>query len=120
MQYLRERNWHTLRPGDVAKSISIEAAELLELFQWINPTVAAARKDKKNMEKIRLELADVFIYCLEMASILGLDAEEIVKEKLELARKKYPAEIFRNAKKKGGVSGHDLYLKIRDKHRRTK
>lgn len=120
MQYLKERNWHNLRPGDIAKSVSIEAAELLELFQWTNPTRAAAKKDKANLKKIRLELADVLIYCLEMASLLGLDAREVVKEKLELAREKYPAEKFRRTWGKKGRSGLDLYIRIRDEHRRKK
>ena len=45
-KYLKERNWHKLQPGDLAKSISVEAGELLELFQWLNPTLKEIKKDK--------------------------------------------------------------------------
>ena len=58
-KYLEERDWDKLRPADLAKSISIEAAELLELFQWTNQSLAEVKKDKEKLEKIKHELADV-------------------------------------------------------------
>lgn len=93
LKYLKERNWDSLRPSDIAKSISIESAELLELFQWSSLDIDETLKDKKLMGLIRLELADVFIYSLDMAVLLGLDTEKIVREKLDLVRKKYPARV---------------------------
>ena len=90
-KYLEERGWDTLRPADIAKSVSIEAAELLELFQWSNDELDAVKKDEAKIAKIKKELADVLIYALEMSVLLELDTEEIIRAKLEHAAKKYPA-----------------------------
>lgn len=118
-QYLKERGWDNLRPGDLAKSISIEAAELLELFQWSNPTLEEIKKDGEKMGDIKRELADVFIYALDMAVVLGVDAEQIIKEKLEYVKNKYPAELMRkSARKAPGSEKESTYLKIKEKHRR--
>lgn len=118
-KYLTERSWDNLKPGDVAKSISIEAAELLELFQWVNPTKDSVLKDEELLKKIRLELADVFIYALDMAVILNLDTEELVLEKLALAKKKYPAKLFKQKATKG-YPGNNEYYKIKEAYREKK
>lgn len=120
-QYLKERGWDKLRPGDLAKSISIEAAELLELFQWTNPSLKEIKNDTEKMEEVKKELADVFIYALDMAAVLGVDAEQIIKEKLDFVKKKYPAELMRKNAKEGSGSGEDnAYLKIKKEHRRKR
>lgn len=83
-QFVTERNWkqfHT--PENLAKSISIEAAELLEQFQW---------SEQSNIEDIREELADVLTYCILLADHYELNIEEIVLEKLEKTKAKYPVE----------------------------
>ncbi|WP_273129477.1 nucleotide pyrophosphohydrolase [Bacillus weihaiensis] len=83
------RNWRQYHnPKDLAISISIEAAELLEDFQWITSKEAL----KKNEENIREEIADVLIYSLMLCSDLGLDVKEIVEEKMEKNGSKYPVE----------------------------
>ena len=85
--FVAEREWaqfHT--PENLAKSISIEAAELLECFQW------NADADKDRVEE---ELADVLTYCLLLADRLGVDPNQIVLDKLELTRAKYPADRVR-------------------------
>ncbi len=69
-------------PQSLAKSIIIEAAELLENYQWEDST--------PNMENVKEELADVLIYSLAMVSDLGLDPETIIREKLEKNKIKYP------------------------------
>lgn len=82
--FVAERNWaqfHT--PANLAKSISIEAAELLECFQW---------NEDANIDDVRDELADVLTYCLLMADTLGLDIDEIVLAKLDESRSKYPVD----------------------------
>jgi dCTP diphosphatase len=86
-QFVRERDWgqfHT--PENLAKSISIEAAELLECFRW-RPT--------GDDERVRLELADVLTYAYLLADRIGVDPVDIVREKLAITRAKYPAEIAR-------------------------
>ncbi len=84
-QFNEERNWgkfHT--PENLAKSISIEAGELLECFQWDS--------EKYNKQDVCEELADVFTYCIQMAMRLGVDPKEIILNKLEKTKMKYPVE----------------------------
>ncbi len=84
-----ERNWkqfHT--PKDLAISISLEAAELLEIFQWSGEDLIVESK----RAKIEEELADVLIYCGLMADVVGLDVSEIITKKLAENRAKYPVE----------------------------
>ena len=79
-----EREWDQFHsPENLAKSISIEAGELLECFQWNN------NYDK---EEVCEELADVFTYCIQMAMKLGVDPEEIILKKLEKTKKTYPVD----------------------------
>lgn len=86
-EFRDERNWRQYHnPKDLAISISIEAAELLEDFQWINSEKAI----NENKENIREEIADVLIYSLMLCSDLELDVKEIVEEKILKNGKKYP------------------------------
>ena len=81
-KFNEERDWDQFHsPENLAKSICIEAGELLECFQWNN------NYDK---EEVCEELADVFTYCLQMAMKLGVDPKEIILKKLDKTRKKYP------------------------------
>ena len=83
-QFNQERDWDQFHsPENLAKSISIEAGELLECFQWNN---------NFNEDEVCEELADVFTYCIMMADKLGVDPKEIVLKKLDKTRKKYPVE----------------------------
>lgn len=79
------RDWDQFHsPVNLAKSISIEANELLECFQW----------DDENycIDDVKEELADVFNYCIQMADKLNVDLKEIVVEKLKKTEEKYPIE----------------------------
>ncbi|MBI3631317.1 MAG: hypothetical protein HY219_00420, partial [Candidatus Staskawiczbacteria bacterium] len=79
------------------------------------------RRDAQRMEDIKKELADVFIYAIEMAILLHLDVEKIVMAKLEQVRRKYPAELMRkNAKKESGSGADPKYWKIKNSARRSK
>jgi len=83
-EFNEERDWdqfHT--PENLAKSISIEAGELLECFQW---------NDDFDKEDLCEELADVISYCIMLADKLDVSIEEIVLNKLEKTKKKYPVE----------------------------
>jgi len=113
--YLKARNWHKLRPSDIAKSISIEAAELLELFQWQSLDIKETKKDKEKLEKLKGELADVFLYAIEMAVLLDLDSEKIIRAKLARVEKKYPAALMRKNKSEHGTQ--EAYLKIKQEYR---
>jgi NTP pyrophosphatase (non-canonical NTP hydrolase) len=119
LEYLRERGWDDLRPSDVAKSIVIEGAELLEIFQWKSRDIAETKADEEDMRKIRSELADVLIYCIEMAVLLGMSVEDVVRQKLVHVREKYPAELMRAAKEQGSAHGTDAaYLNIKAEYRK--
>jgi NTP pyrophosphatase (non-canonical NTP hydrolase) len=118
-KFLKARRWDTLRPSDLAKSIMIEGAELLELFQWENLSLEEIKKDKEKLEAIKKELADVFIYALDMAVLLELDTEKIIRAKLAHINKKYPAKLLRANAQKGAGSGADAaYWKIKKTYRR--
>ena len=97
LKFRDERNWKQFHnPKDLAISISLEAAELLEVFQWSADDVRCEDK----IGKIREELADVLNYCVLMADTCGLDIDEIVREKLVLNEKKYPVEKAYGSKEK--------------------
>ncbi len=83
-----ERDWDQFHsPANLAKSIVIEAAELLECFQW--------NDQECNMQHVKEELADVIVYCQNMLDKLGLDVDEIVNMKLTQNEEKYPVEKSR-------------------------
>ena len=83
IEFRDERNWkENDRPENLAKSIVIEAAELLENFQWGEASL--------DFENVKEELADVLIYSLAMAHDLGYNVEEIIREKLVKNSIKYP------------------------------
>ena len=120
-KHLEERGWDHLRPSDIAKSIMIEGAELLELFQWENLELEAIKQHSEKIEEIKKELADVLIYALEMSVLLELDTTDIINKKLDHAAKKYPAELMRKNAQKGSGSGADLeYWRIKKEHRAQK
>ncbi len=116
--YLIERGWDTIQPADVAKSISIEAAELLELFQWSAPTPEEVKNNPETLEALKGELADVLIYCLEMSVIIGLDTGAVILEKLEKVKKKYPAHLFKNRHKNVAAGSEKAYWQIKAAHRK--
>ena len=97
LKFRDDRNWRQFHnPKDLALSISLEAAELLEVFQWSGvDTVCESKKDK-----IKEELADVLNYCILMADVCGLDMDEIVQEKIKKNNEKYPVEKARDSAKK--------------------
>ena len=92
LKFRDDREWKQFHnPKDLAISISLEASELLEVFQWSG---ADTSSDKK-IEKIKEELADVVNYCVLMADVCGLDLDEIVQEKIKRNGEKYPIEKAR-------------------------
>ena len=89
LKFRDERDWKQFHnPKDLAISISLEAAELLEVFQWSGSDVSGDTKK----EKIKEELADVLIYCVHMADACGLDMDHIVQEKMKKNSGKYPVD----------------------------
>ena len=92
IEFNKERDWDQFHsPENLAKSIAIEAGELLECFQWDN---------NYNKEAVCEEVADVVNYCILMADKLNVNLEEIVLNKLEKNRQKYPVEKSKGSSKK--------------------
>ena len=116
-KHLKERGWDNLRPSDLAKSIMIEGAELLELFQWENLSLAEIKKNRRKVSEIKKELADVLIYAIEMSVLLQLDTEKIICSKLAYVAKKYPAKLMKaNKTKEPGTESE--YWRIKQEYRK--
>ena len=93
--FSEERDWDQFHsPENIAKSIVIEAAELLECFQW--------NGNEYDVSKVEEELADVLVYCRNLLDKLGLDEDEIVNRKMDQNEAKYPVE-----KSKGNSAKYD-------------
>ncbi len=98
-KFTEERDWDQFHSAsNLAKSIVIEAAELLECFQWSDT--------EYDLQHVKEELADVMVYCQNMLDKLGLDADEIINSKMDQNEAKYPAE-----QAKGSSAKYDAYLK---------
>ncbi len=88
IRFTTDRDWDQFHsPANLAKSISIEANELLECFQWSD--------DNYDLQSVKEELADVIVYCIDMLDKLGLDADEIINAKMDKNEAKYPVEKAR-------------------------
>ena len=93
IKFTTDRNWDQFHsPANLAKSISIEANELLECFQW--------NDDGYKLDDVKEELADVMVYCIDMLDKLGLDADEIINAKMSKNEAKYPVEKAYGSSKK--------------------
>ena len=94
-RFVDERNWSKYHhPKELAISIAIEAAELLEIFQWDEKIdIQEIRDDREAMSRIKGELADVVMYILSLANQLDIDLSEAVLEKLEKNRLKYDRDV---------------------------
>ncbi len=83
LKFISDRDWDQFHsPANLAKSINIEAAELLECFQW--------DEDNYDLEQVKEELADVMIYCYDLVHKLDLDEDEIINKKIDKNEIKYP------------------------------
>lgn len=88
--FVEARHWNQFHsPKNLSMSIAIEAAELMELFQWTDDTADVP------VEQLREELADVVIYCLSLANATGIDLATAVRDKVKANTRKYPVERFR-------------------------
>ncbi len=101
IEFRKKRDWEKFHnPKDLAVSLVIEAAELLENFQWkTDKEISKMLKDDR-CEKISEEIADIAIYLTYLCTDLGIDIEDVVSSKLEKNRKKYPSNKVRGSAKK--------------------
>lgn len=99
-QFVDERDWdqfHT--PKNLSAALSVEAAELLEHFQWLKQGDAAELGEAK-LREVRHEMADVLVYLIRLADKLDVDLHAAVLEKMVLNRAKYPADLVRGDMRK--------------------
>jgi len=96
-EFIAARDWEQFHtPKNLSASIAIEAAELLEHFQWLTDEQAAvALQDEEKLAAVAEEMADVFIYLLSLANTLDVDVSEAVLGKLERNEGRFPADEWR-------------------------
>lgn len=97
-----ERDWNQFHtPKNLATALSVEAAELLEIFQWLTDEQSLAiTADDRRMAMVSQEIADVMMYLLRLADVLSIDLQQAVDQKLKINAEKYPIEKARgNASK---------------------
>lgn len=100
-EFARERDWEQFHsPKNLAMALSVESAELLELFQWLTSEQSERGSDAFPMVRVREELADVSIYLLRIADVLGVDLCDAVAEKIASNARKYPANEVRGSARK--------------------
>ena len=93
LKFTEDRDWDQYHsPANLAKSICIESAELLECFQWDDQNF--------NIDHVKEELADVMVYCVDMVYKLGLDMDEIIHDKMQKNAAKYPVDKAKGSAKK--------------------
>jgi NTP pyrophosphatase (non-canonical NTP hydrolase) len=95
--FVDERDWRQFHtPKNLSMSLAIEAAELMEHFQWLTADESRSLADEPNkLTEVGEELADVLCYALALANELGLDVSQAIRDKMVKNARKYPAEEFR-------------------------
>ena len=96
-----ERDWGQFHnPKNLAMALSVEASELVEIFQWLTPEQAEEIMNSSESEHVKEEMADIMIYLIRMADKLNIDLEKAVADKIVKNAEKYPIKLARgNAKK---------------------
>jgi len=91
--FSKERDWEKFHnPKNLATALSVEASELLEIFQWSNDGGLSEINDPKKRKEIEKEIADIFNYLLKLVDILNMDLEKAALEKIKENGEKYPIE----------------------------
>lgn len=98
--FAQERDWEQFHsPKNLAMALIVEAAELLEHFQWLTLEQSESLSGDKRRE-VELEMADIFIYLMRLSERLDVDLLEVVEDKIKLNEEKYPADVVRGSAKK--------------------
>jgi dCTP diphosphatase len=99
-RFARDRDWEQFHsPKNLASALVVEAAELLEHFQWLTEAQSRALAPEKR-DAVGAEVADVLLYLIQLTSALGIDPIEAARAKLELNGLKYPVALARGTSKK--------------------
>lgn len=112
LDFNKNRGWHP-SSEDLAKSVVIESAELLEIFQWPGSRNKINNYDLEQLKKVRHEIADVLIYLFDLCDSLGIDFVQALEEKYLHNSQKYPVEKFQ------GQQNSDFYYQQKAKYRKN-
>ena len=100
-KFSNDRDWTQFHsPRNLAASISIESNELLELFQWIDPSHSDLQSNQELKSKVAEELADIIIYCVRFCSLQGIEINSMLSKKIKINEEKYPIEFSKGSSKK--------------------
>ena len=99
-QFANERDWEQFHtPKNISMALSVEASELLEIFQWLK-TGELSELSSEQLDRVKEELADVLLYSIRLADLLDINLEKAIPEKMEQNALKYPVEKARGNSKK--------------------
>ena len=99
-EFAAERDWEQFHsPKNLSMALSVEVAEIVELFQWLTEKESYQLSSNK-LKKIKEEIGDVIIYLVMLSEKLGIDPIQAAKDKVEKNRRNYPANIARGTAKK--------------------
>jgi dCTP diphosphatase len=102
-QFAVDRDWEKFHtPKNLTMALTVEASELLEVFQWLTPEESLTIMETESAEHVREEVADVLIYLLRLSDVLGIDLERAVGEKLQANAVRYAADEVRGDATKRG------------------
>ncbi|KAA6179142.1 nucleotide pyrophosphohydrolase [Pseudomonas marginalis] len=99
--FSKARDWEKFHtPKNLSMALTVEASELMEIFQWLDPQEAFTDLSTKKKTAVEHEVADIFIYLLRFCSVTGIDLIGAAEEKLKHNAEKYPAELVKGQSKK--------------------
>lgn len=102
-KFVKERNWEQFHsPKNLSMSLSIEAAELMEHFQWTNTVDEAVKvlRDKRKRSEVEDEVADIAIYLIDFCNLYNVDLEKAIIKKMKKNVKKYPVKMVKGKSEK--------------------
>ena len=95
-KFASDRDWEKFHtPKNIAMALSVEAAELMEIFQWLDGSEGVTSLSTKKIQDVKHEVADIFIYLLRFCSVTGIDLIVAAEEKLKLNEVKYPTDVVK-------------------------
>ena len=99
-KFAEERDWEQFHsPKNLASALVVEAAELLEIFQWMKED-ESKKPNERTLDKVKEEIADIQIYLLRISDVMGINIQEAVKAKIEKNSAKYPIDKAKGTSKK--------------------
>ncbi|MFJ6132645.1 nucleotide pyrophosphohydrolase [Janibacter terrae] len=100
-QFAQERDWEQFHtPKNLAMALSVEASELVEIFQWMTPEQAAEVMSGEKARAVQDEVADILTYLLRLADVLGVDLDDALTAKAASNAQRYPVDEFRGSARK--------------------